>query len=53
MTDEEVADLLNAIEEFHNRTLQVDESTKPIPFIVNANSECNNGKLKIIMLEVK
>ncbi|VDK89133.1 unnamed protein product [Litomosoides sigmodontis] len=49
--DEEVADLLDAIEEFHNRTLQVDETTKSIPFIVTDDSKCTNGKLKIIMLE--
>ncbi|VDO20748.1 unnamed protein product [Brugia timori] len=52
--DKEVADLLDAIEEFHNQTLQIQEPIKPIPIsslITIGDSECNDNKLKIIMLE--
>ncbi len=51
-----MADLLDAIEEFHNQTLQIQEPIKPIPIsslITIGDSECNDNKLKIIMLEVK
>ncbi|EJW84929.1 hypothetical protein WUBG_04161 [Wuchereria bancrofti] len=52
--DEEVADFLDAIEEFHNQTLQIHESMKSIPvssLIITGDSGCNDNKLEIIMLE--
>uniref|UniRef100_A0A915Q5T6 Ground-like domain-containing protein n=1 Tax=Setaria digitata TaxID=48799 RepID=A0A915Q5T6_9BILA len=54
MNDKEVADLLDAIEEFRNQTLQIHESTKPVPIsslVITDDSECNSNVLKTILFE--
>ncbi|KAM3716561.1 Uncharacterized protein ACO02O_00720 [Dirofilaria immitis] len=54
MKDKEVADLLDAIEEFENETSQIHKPNPPIPIaslVIIADSKCNNNELRNILIQ--